>query len=1061
MIGKFMRSKALKPLRVLTAVSMLLAMLGPLGVAQTFALSITSVQILSGSASTFSPAPGTVYSMQGGTMTLIVATSPDTKCVEVNAGSGPVQRMSNPAGQTGWSFPITGRNGDGPQVVVATAFTGIMGNGNCNGSSTSASTQYIRDNTGPTVTAALAPAPNGAGWNNSNVSITWSATDNGAGMSGGQASGPAPATDSQTTNTANTMKSATAKDAVGNVGTGSVSIKLDKNAPSISGSRSPAANAFGWNNTDVVVSFTCADSVQFSSGIKSCTSPVTLSAENANQSVTGTAVDVADNSANATVNNINIDKTAPSLSGAPTAPANVAGWYNGPVTIHWTASDALSGVDPATAPADDTISGEGTNQTVNASVSDKAGNSTMATSGPGVNIDTTKPNTTASAPAGWNNTNVIVALNALDNLSGLAATYYNLDNMGQQTGNSVNINADGTHTLVYWSVDNAGNIEDSHSIQVLIDQTSPAINHSLSPSANSFGWNNSNVIVTFTCTDTVSGIAPNGCTGPVTVTTEGANQIVTGTALDNAGNTASDPASVSIDKSAPTINGDAMPAANANGWNNTDVTVSFTCNDDLSGVASCPGSTTLNGEGAGQSVMGTATDKAGNSSEATISDINIDKTDPSLSGAPATQPNGAGWYNSDVTVKWTCSDTLSTVDGPCPADSTIGGEGTDLTASASVSDKAGNTTNATSSPAVNIDQTAPSITGAATTSPNGAGWYNGPVTIHFTCFDGLSGIAVCPADVVLSGDGANQVASGTAYDNAGNSASFTLTGINIDQTAPVINGSRTPGPNTYGWNNTDVTVSFSCSDVLSGVASCSGPTTLSSEGAGQSVSGTVYDLAGNSASATVGSINIDKTAPGLSLPANITANSSSLSGAVVNYTATASDALSGFTGSVHTTTPGCSPASGATFAAGTTTTVNCASTDQAGNTGTGSFTVTVNPFSFQGFLQPVDNLPVANTVRGGSTVPLKWKLFLYTGGPEITDVASVAAGWPKLYTSTSCASAPSDEIEITATGSTTLRYDTSGQQFIYNWKTPTGPGCYRVEVKFTDGRAYSALFATR
>jgi len=49
------------------------------------------------------------------------------------------------------------------------------------------------------------------------------------------------------------------------------------------------------------------------------------------------------------------------------------------------------------------------------------------------------------------------------------------------------------------------------------------------------GWNNSNVTVTFTCSDASSGIA--SCSGPVTVANEGANQSVTGHAVDNAGNT--------------------------------------------------------------------------------------------------------------------------------------------------------------------------------------------------------------------------------------------------------------------------------------------------------------------------------------------------------------------------------------------------------------------------------------------------------------------------------------------------------------------------------------------
>jgi len=46
-------------------------------------------------------------------------------------------------------------------------------------------------------------------------------------------------------------------------------------------------------------------------------------------------------------------------------------------------------------------------------------------------------------------------------------------------------------------------------------------------------------------------------------------------------------------------------------------------------------------------------------------------------------------------------------------------------------------------------------------------------------------------------------------------------------------------------------------------------------------------------------------------------------------------------------------------------------------------------------------------------------------------------------------------------GSTTLRYDATAQQFIYNWKTPSGAGCYRLEIKFADGTIQNLLFKTR
>ena len=144
-----------------------------------------------------------------------------------------------------------------------------------------------------------------------------------------------------------------------------MTVKLDKTTPTITGSRTPAANANGWNNTDVTVSFTCSDSP---AGIKSCSGPATLSTSGANQSATGTAVDNADNSATATVSDINIDKVAPILAGAPTTSPNAAGWYNGDVTIHWTASGRRCPGLAGSAPADSTITGEGTGLTASASV---------------------------------------------------------------------------------------------------------------------------------------------------------------------------------------------------------------------------------------------------------------------------------------------------------------------------------------------------------------------------------------------------------------------------------------------------------------------------------------------------------------------------------------------------------------------------------------------------------------------------------------------------------------------------------------------------------------------
>jgi hypothetical protein len=84
--------------------------------------------------------------------------------------------------------------------------------------------------------------------------------------------------------------------------------------------------------------------------------------------------------------------------------------------------------------------------------------------------------------------------------------------------------------------------------------------------------------------------------------------------------------------------------------------------------------------------------------------------------------------------------------------------------------------------------------------------------------------------------------------------------VNIDKTAPLIEAVPNPLPNANGWNNTDVTVSFSASDALSGVLSSTSPVTLHNEGAAQLVTGNATDRAGNTATVNI-SINIDKTAP--------------------------------------------------------------------------------------------------------------------------------------------------------------------------------------------------------
>lgn len=44
-----------------------------------------------------------------------------------------------------------------------------------------------------------------------------------------------------------------------------------------------------------------------------------------------------------------------------------------------------------------------------------------------------------------------------------------------------------------------------------------------------------------------------------------------------------------------------------------------------------------------------------------------------------------------------------------------------------------------------------------------------------------------------------------------------------------------------------------------------------------------------------------------------------------------------------------------------------------------------------------------------------------------------------------------DPLETLATGGTSLRYDTTAGQFIYNWQTPKTPGSFKVTLTAPDG----------
>jgi Bacterial Ig-like domain/Metallo-peptidase family M12B Reprolysin-like/IPT/TIG domain len=358
-------------------------------------------------------------------------------------------------------------------------------------------------------------------------------------------------------------------------------------------------------------------------------------------------------------------------------------------------------------------------------------------------------------------------------------------------------------------------------------------------------------------------IGPTQATGTLPALPDGVHTIQL-IVVDRSGNSAAATSQTfTTDTIAPTIIASVAPVPNSAGWNNNNVTVTFTCSDAGSGVQTCPSPVVVSTEGANQSTCGQAVDAAGNTSAPVCATLNIDKTPPTITASISPAPNANGINTSTpVTVSFTCSDALSGI-AVCPSPISVTTTGLSQVFGGTAADKAGNT--ATANVTLNIQTVAPtppSITVSISPAPNAKGWNNSTVTVSFVCAAATYPLATCPAPVVVSTEGANQSICGKAIDNTGLSATACAS-VSLDRTPPTITASASPAPLANTWNTTPVTVTFTCADSLSGVATCPPAQTISTDGFHQVVSGTATDVAGNTSAPAQLTLNIDQTPPSI------------------------------------------------------------------------------------------------------------------------------------------------------------------------------------------------------
>ncbi|MBK8814376.1 MAG: HYR domain-containing protein [Methylococcaceae bacterium] len=658
---------------------------------------------------------------------------------------------------------------------------------------------------------------------------------------------------------------------------------------------------------------------------------------------------------------------------SPTA----SGWYTGLTSLTWTVSDAQSTItSPACANIASVPNTSPVGQTYSCTATSTGGTTGPVTT-PVLKIDRLAPVMTnvplaftqqASSPAGAivNYTNPT----ANDAHSGIKAPGVSCS---PASGSEFVMGA----TTVNCSVgDNAGNTSTASFIATVADQTPPTITPTINGLAGLSGWYRGAVSVSWNVVDGESAISSPTC-ATVAALNNTANQTFSCTG-NSAGGTATGTTNpFGVDSTNPAFaNFPVNRTVNATSASGAVVTFALpTATDTLSGIApsgvSC---STAGGLTSGSTfpagintVVCTVSDQAGNirNRNFTITVNSFDTTAPVITPSISGTLGQNNWYVGPVSVSWTVTDVESSVTSPActTGNATLNGANQSFSCSAT---SAGGT--ATQTRTVNVDSTAPALasvpvafTVAATSAAGATATYALPSATDLLSGINAAGVSCAPASGSTFAPG-NTTVTCSARDNAGNigSASFVVTVA--DQSAPVITPTITGTLGQNGWYVGPVSVSWTVTDAQSAVTSpaCVTENALLN-GANQSFSCSATS-AGGSATETR-TVNVDAAAPTLAgVPVPFTVAAASAAGASATYALpTATDLLSG----VSAAGVSCTPVAGSTFALGITT-VNCSASDNAGNTRSASFTVTVTDQTPPVF----SSCPATVTLTQGQTLPL-------------------------------------------------------------------------------------------
>jgi hypothetical protein len=300
-----------------------------------------------------------------------------------------------------------------------------------------------------------------------------------------------------------------------------------------------------------------------------------------------------------------------------------------------------------------------------------------------VRIDTTDPSTLATGlvaddHSGYTRGPQTLTLGGGDASSGVAATYYTIDGGDRQTyGEPFSVSAQGSHTILFWSVDAAGNEEPSQAGYVNIDALAPSTTAPVLAADDHSNFTHDPWTVTLTAEDTQSGVAATYYTidggdrqtygDPFTVSEVGVHP-VTYWSVDGVGNVEAVHTGyvniASLDALVTVARGLSNdPQA---GWVSTPPAVSLSASGgggritthytvDNGAPQTYAAQFIVTGDGS-HTVTYWSTDAAGNVEHMNTGHVNIDTTAPSTQVLGHT---GNGWSRTDVVITLGAGDSLS------------------------------------------------------------------------------------------------------------------------------------------------------------------------------------------------------------------------------------------------------------------------------------------------------------------------------------------------------------------------------------------------------------------